>query len=132
MIDAIKKLCLKIAVDQNLVGAESLELYSEFISNEINSEKQFNDILEFNGHNEFSGADIKEYVEAASLLIGSIGTFLSLRKSSRRKNEKLTFLLLKNSWKNRLLAEGLDNEKVEEIVSSFTNDLKLILLEDEQ
>lgn len=126
-MEELKDLCKKIAIDQGLEGNDSIEVFMEFIPKKLEEESHLEELRNFSGHNEFSAADVKESIESFALLLGSIGTFLTLRKTLRAKKDKVTSELLSNSWKNRLLAEGIDEEKANTIVNSFSKDLELLL-----
>ncbi|MES2556302.1 MAG: hypothetical protein V4604_09145 [Bacteroidota bacterium] len=127
MKKTIKDLCQQIATAHNLEGNETLDIYFSFIPDHITSEGQIKELMNFSGHNEFSTAGLKECVESFALLLGSITTILNLRQMLKKKETKIHPDLIKSSWKNRLLAEGMDESKAEAIVSSFSSDLQLLL-----
>jgi hypothetical protein len=127
MAQTIKDLCRQIASSYELEGNETLDMYFDFIPDTIESEEELKELLHFSGHNEFSGADLKEYVESFALLLGSITTFITLRKELTKKKTQVHSDLIRSSWKNRLLAEGMDAAKAEAIVSSFSADLETLL-----
>ncbi|WP_341903939.1 hypothetical protein [Fluviicola taffensis] len=124
MSQSIKDLCLKIATTYKLDGHQNLEMYFDFIPDDIRS---IDELEAFKGYNEFSSSDVKNIVESFALLLGSITTFFTLKQALKKKETNVHSDMIKSSWKNRLLAEGMSADKAEAIVSSFSEDLQKLL-----
>lgn len=122
-MNEIKQLCQRIGTD---FGIEDIALYIDFVPDELNSEEDLSALKGFKGHNEFGISDVKEIAEAVSLVLGSLGTFLALRKSWKKKNNVDKDLMIE-LWKNRMIVEGMDEEKATKISETFSKDLAKIL-----
>ncbi len=75
------------------------------------------------GHYEFALQDASAIISSFSVLMGTFKTFMDIIALINKK--KVPDLeILKTNWKNELLKAGLSDLESEEIVRSFSNDVK--------